>query len=506
MRVETRDISRISSTVRRHEALLRYARYLFISNMAIFLWVAIPQLAQVTSFRGLSELVAGPAWKWAAIVLGTLGATYFILAHRLWLAYAAIFVAQVGYYFFVSSPDKQIFFVSALMTYGVIVLPPMRPLGPLVAELAIMTLAFSYMMLVCCIYSAAWAVNGSRVPPCAYGRRLSPFEPLRPSRLLDTLLPGHRSQNVTPAEAALFALSSVLFVAASTAPFYGLRRVQNAFMTVAPQFLACAQEGFQTPPAQQATIACWAGYYPWSHAAIDLGAPLGIAVICLVLANRVRHFGRQHFKRRIAELPLSPIGSTLFLRAFRDDQIRIRRASRNLFSSVFDLGRLPTTLDELMLERLDGRGDLIAIGNPQDRNGAARRSPWGAQRLYVDDAHWQQTVTMLARDADRIVLCVDASKGVRWEIAHVLQAGHANKTLFFLNPSIDLETRTRLLMEDFGISVPDLASLNLDSILAVRLTSADQPILLFCAKPERDAYLVAARLAFETPAVRAASS
>ena len=62
---------------------------------------------------------------------------------------------------------------------------------------------------------------------------LSPFEPLRPSRLLDTLLPGHRSQNVTLAEAALFALSSVLFVAASTAPFYGLRRVQNAFMTVA---------------------------------------------------------------------------------------------------------------------------------------------------------------------------------------------------------------------------------------------------------------------------------
>jgi len=193
-------------------------------------------------------LVAGPAWKWAAMVLGSLGATYFILAHRLWLAYAVIFLAQVGYYFFVSSPDKQIFFVSALMTYGVIVLPPMRPLEPLAAELAIMILAFSYMMLICCIYSAAWAVNGRRVPRYAYGRPLSPFEPLRPSRLLDTLLPGHRSQNVTPTEVALFALSSVLFVAASTAPFYGLRRVQNAFMTVAPQFLACAREGFQTPP------------------------------------------------------------------------------------------------------------------------------------------------------------------------------------------------------------------------------------------------------------------
>jgi hypothetical protein len=373
----------------------------------------------------------------------------------------------------------------------------MRPLGPLAAELAVMTIVFSYIMIVYCLYSATWTLNGGRVPRGAYGRRLSLFEPLSPTRLLDTLLPGQKSQDVTLAEATLFALSSVLFVGASMAPFYGLRRVQNAFPTIAPQFLACARDGFQTQPAQQATIACWAGYYPWSHAAIDLGVPLGIAIICIVLANRLRHAGRQHFIRRLAELPLSPMGSTLFLRAFRDDQIRIRRASRNLFSSVFDLGRLPTTLDELMLERLDGRGDLIAIGNPQDRKGAARRSPWGAQRLYVDDAHWQETVTMLARDADRIVLCVDASHGVRWEIAHVLRAGHANKTLFFLNPSIDRETRTRLLIDDFGVSAADLASLNLDSILAIRLTSPDQPTLLFCAKPERDAYLVAARLAFE---------
>jgi hypothetical protein len=81
-------------------------------------------------------------------------------------------------------------------------------------------------------------VNGGRVPRGAYGRRLSPFEPLRPSRLLDTALPGHRSQNVTLTEAALFALSSMLFVAASMAPFYGFRRVQNAFMTVAPQLVA----------------------------------------------------------------------------------------------------------------------------------------------------------------------------------------------------------------------------------------------------------------------------
>ena len=496
MRISTLDVSSMTTTVRRHEALLRYARYLFIFNLVIFLWVAIPQLSQVPSFRGLLELVASPAWKWSALVLGSVGATYLILAHRLWWAYAVIFLAQVGY-FLMPSPDKEILRLSVLLAIGVITLPPMRPLAPLATELAIMTIAFGYIMIVYCLYSAMWAVNGGRVPRGAYGRRLSPLEPLRPSRLLDTLLPGHRSQTVTLWEAALFALSSLLFVAASTAAFYGFRRVQNASMTYSSQVQqACMREGFPAQSAE-ATIACLAQFRPWSQAAIDLGAPIVIAAVCLVLANRLRYFGRQHFVDRLAELQISPVGSTLFLRAFRDDQVRIRRASRNLFSFVFDLGRVPATLDELMLERLDGRGDLIAIGNPQDRKGAARRSPWGAQRLYVDDAHWQETITMLARDADRIVLCVDASDGVRWEIAHVLRNGQASKTLFFLNPSIDVQTCTRLLTEDFGVPVADLASVNVDRVLALRATSPEQLMLILCAKPERDAYLVVARLAFE---------
>ena len=93
MRISTFDIAGISTTVRRHEALLRYARYLLIFNLVIFLWGPIPQLFQVTSFRGLLELVTSPAWKWAALVLGSVGATYLILAHRLWWAYAVIFLA-----------------------------------------------------------------------------------------------------------------------------------------------------------------------------------------------------------------------------------------------------------------------------------------------------------------------------------------------------------------------------------------------------------------------------
>ena len=308
MRISALDISGITATVRRHEALLRYARYLFIFNLVIFLWAAIAQLSRVTSSPELLELVASPGWEWAALALGSVGATYLILAHRLWWAYAVIFLAQVGL-FFMWSP-KAIFSVSVIMMYAVITQPAMRPLGPLATELAVMTIGFCYIMLIYCLYSVAWAVNGGRIPRTAYGRRLSLLEPLRPSRLLDTALPGHRSQKVTPWETTLFALSSMLFVAASMAPFYGFRRVQNAFVSSSSQLHeACLPEGFAAQP--EATIACLAQYYPWSWAAIDLGAPVAIGAICLILANRLRHFGRQHFVDRLAERQVLPTGSTL---------------------------------------------------------------------------------------------------------------------------------------------------------------------------------------------------
>jgi hypothetical protein len=57
MRISTLDISGITTTVRRHEALLRYARYLFIFNLVIFLWeVAIPQLYQIAEAIGLDPI------------------------------------------------------------------------------------------------------------------------------------------------------------------------------------------------------------------------------------------------------------------------------------------------------------------------------------------------------------------------------------------------------------------------------------------------------------------
>jgi hypothetical protein len=59
MQISTLDISGITTTVRRHEALLRFARYLFVYNLVILLWVVITKLSQMPSFEGLLESIAG---------------------------------------------------------------------------------------------------------------------------------------------------------------------------------------------------------------------------------------------------------------------------------------------------------------------------------------------------------------------------------------------------------------------------------------------------------------
>ena len=81
-----------------------------------------------------------------------------------------------------------------------------------------------------------------------------------------------------------------------------------------------------------------------------------------------------------------------------------------------------------------------------------------------------------------IVLRVDASDGVRWEIAHVLRSGHANKTLFVLNPSVDVQSRTRLLMEGFWPCAADLGPVNVDRILALRATSPELILMYYASQ------------------------
>ena len=150
-----------------------------------------------------------------------------------------------------------------------------------------MTIGFSYIMIVYCLYSATWAVNGGRVPRAAYGRRLSPlshYVPLACSRLFCQVI-DRRTSRSGRQRFSHFRLRCSW--QPRWLPFTAFGECRVRFVTFASEAQqACMREGFPAQPAE-ATIACLAAFYPWSRAAIDLGAPIVIAAVCLVLANRV---------------------------------------------------------------------------------------------------------------------------------------------------------------------------------------------------------------------------
>lgn len=498
MPISSTDIAGIVRTVRRQADLLRYARYMLIYNFSIFAWIVGGWVYAAGVHGDLSNLADPESYKWPLLVVGSVALAYLCLAMRLRWLYALLFLATIGAYL-TTKEDKLILLTAIALPFLMIYDPTYLPLAPLAVRLVAMVAAFVYVMSCFVLFSGTWLWTAGRTPAAAYGSRPSVLSTFAPGHILETRLPGLRLQRTSWLERVLFAIAALLFVAATMAIFYQARAVQNEYGAfLAGLDTGCASGGL-TPETIVAVVACIAERYTWIGTAVVVLIPLAVLGTALVLANVCRTLARRRFLTRLSDRAVTPDGATLFLRAFRDDQVTIRQASRNLFSLVFDLGRTPATLDELMLEKLDGRGDLIAIGNPQDRRGLARQSPWGARRLYVDDEAWQDTVRQLAASADRIVLCVDASEGVRWEIRHLLDGSNAPKSLFVFNPALDTPTRTRLLIDDFGLTASELATIDVAHILAAQVPTRGDVHLLLCARPERDAFIVAARLAFAHP-------
>jgi hypothetical protein len=58
-----------------------------------------------------------------------------------------------------------------------------------------------------------------------------------------------------------------------------------------------------------------------------------------------------------------------------------------------------------------------------------------AYRTYVDNAHWQDYVLDKIQRAESIVMVLRDTEGVRWELAQIISADAAQKTLFLFDPS-----------------------------------------------------------------------
>jgi len=186
-------------------------------------------------------------------------------------------------------------------------------------------------------------------------------------------------------------------------------------------------------------------------------------------------------QRRLARLSLESLQRTdtrppvLFLRAFRDDQVRFARPKLGLFGHIMSLARRRTSLDEILLEEGTIYGPVVALGNPQDP-----QPPYGAARAYLDNKSWQEVVAELAGRSIAIVMCVDNTDSIWWEVRHLADKGFIGKTLFLLhprlrNPEMNNEVTTKVL-DAMGFDATDAA---LRAKLSTLLKKARRSAVIF---------------------------
>jgi hypothetical protein len=226
-------------------------------------------------------------------------------------------------------------------------------------------------------------------------------------------------------------ISVALFVLATAAFCLFVASVWNASLPLAPSLEYTSRD----------ILACFAGpgsQFCWPELLLLLWpfAVLSVVIGVLLLLIASLRFAARRFTRLSLERLISsdtrPV--ILFLRAFHDDQVKLRKPRRSLFRKMVSFGEPRPTLDHVLLEEGSPHGPVVAIGRP------GSTPPFGAARTYVTDAEWREAVSDLSRQAGAVVITIDETEGVRWELEHLLGQNHHGKTLFLLPPRLTSPT------------------------------------------------------------------
>lgn len=122
----------------------------------------------------------------------------------------------------------------------------------------------------------------------------------------------------------------------------------------------------------------------------------------------------------------------LFLRAFRNDQVKVASPAHTPLGLLLGVARGQSPLDHILIEEFAGVGPVVAIGKPGEAT-----PPYGAWRSYPDatsDDAWRREVTELAQRAAAVVMVADDSEGVGWELEMLASQDLLDKTLLLAAP------------------------------------------------------------------------
>jgi hypothetical protein len=122
----------------------------------------------------------------------------------------------------------------------------------------------------------------------------------------------------------------------------------------------------------------------------------------------------------------------LYLRPFQVDQIVLPRPRLPLFGRLLAMRAFPIRIEDELFDVADGYLPLTAVGDP--RSGGLNAGGM-AHRTYLSNAEWQPYVADQIDRSDSIVMVINSSEGVHWEIVRVIASGNASKTLFLFDPA-----------------------------------------------------------------------
>lgn len=170
----------------------------------------------------------------------------------------------------------------------------------------------------------------------------------------------------------------------------------------------------------------------------ETGALLPSVVVGYV-GMRVTNRGRRHFvPTGLDVLEDDPRPPVLYLRPFDGDgaefqisnSLHLRLLERGTWRQLSMFTRLLRTNEQFLVRAFRRIGPLVAVGDP-----SARLPRLGAVRVYARDGEeWKLVVGALAARSRYVVLQVDLSSGLLWEVAFLAAKVPLDQLILMLPP------------------------------------------------------------------------
>lgn len=190
-------------------------------------------------------------------------------------------------------------------------------------------------------------------------------------------------------------------------------------------------------------------FYGLAVYGIIFAIPFLLTHLAFVLKRFARYLTRFSFAQTVKRDKRPAI---LFLRSFFDDQVTLPKPP--IYLRYWMAEPVPRRLDHALVERFGYLAPVVAIGKPGEED----KLPYGAARYFVTAKNWEPTVCEFAWRAQHVVVVVDDSPGIDWEVKIMLTEPLVDKSLFLASPKLasrGLETHPRiapLLPPDFKLS------------------------------------------------------